>query len=83
MEFKIIWDEKAVAELDKLEAIISRRIVKKVRELSPDPYTKDVRKLKGKMGFRLRVGDYRIIFLIDKNIINILKVGHRRNIYCK
>jgi len=81
MEFRIIWDEKAVAELDKLETIISRRIVKKVGELSPNPYTKDVRRLKGGTGFRLRVGDYRIIFLIDKEVINILKVGHRRNIY--
>src|SRR3989338_2177436 len=63
MEFRIIWDEKAVAELDKLETIISRRIVKKVGELSPNPYTKDVRRLKGGTGFRLRVGDYRIIFL--------------------
>jgi len=81
--FKIIWDEKAYEELNKLETIIARRIIKKVGELSTKPYSKDVKRLKGKTVFRLRVGDYRILFEIEKYKIYILKVGHRRNIYKK
>ncbi len=77
----IIWDEKANRELNKLEVLIAKRIVKKVKELSENPYSGDVKKLKGEEGFRLRVGDYRIIFTIEKNRIIILKVGHRKNIY--
>lgn len=81
MNFNIIWDEKAYCELEKLENIISRRIVKKVKELEYNPYSKDIIKLKGEDDFRLRVGDYRIIFTIEKDKILILKVGHRKNIY--
>ena len=81
MSFKIIWDEKAHDSLNKLEPIISRRILKKVDELSENPFSKDIKKLKGRDDFRLRVGDYRIILFIEQNIIQILKVGHRKNIY--
>jgi len=83
MYFNIIWDEKASKELYKLEPIISRRIVKKVGELKENPYTKDIIKLKGEEGFRLRVGDYRIIIAIEKDTILVLKIGHRKNIYEK
>lgn len=81
MPFKIVWDEKANDSLNKLEPIISRRIFKKVEELSENPFSKDIKKLKGRDDFRLRVGDYRVIFLIEQETIQILKVGHRKNIY--
>ena len=81
MIFEIIWDEKAHSDLEKLEKIIARRIFKKVSELKESPYSKDVIKLKGEEGFRLRVGDYRVILTIEKDKISILKVGHRKNIY--
>ena len=81
--FKIIWDEKAYEKLNKLEPITSKRIIKKVKELSQDPYSKDIKRLKRETAFRLRVGDYRVIFEIYKDIIKVLKVGHRKNIYKK
>jgi len=81
MKFKVIWDKKAQDELDKLEIITSRRIIIKVRELSENPFSKDIKKLKGESSFRFRVGDYRIIFDIIRDTIIILKVGHRRNVY--
>ena len=82
MNFKIIWDKKAQHELDKLEVLIARRIILKVRELGENPFSKDIKKLKGETNsFRLRVGDYRIIFDIIRDTIIILTVGHRKNIY--
>ena len=81
MPFKIVWDEKAYDSLNKLEPTISRRILKKVDELSENPFSKDIKRLKGCNDFRLRVGDYRIIFSIERRIIQILKVGHRKNVY--
>jgi len=81
MVFEVIWDEKAYDELEKLEKIVARRIFKKVSELTENPYSKDLIKLKGEEGFRLRVGNYRIVLTIEKNKILILKVGHRKNIY--
>lgn len=79
--FSIEWTENALDELNKLESSISKRIVKKIDELSENPYSKNIKKLKGIGGFRLRAGDYRVIFEVEKNKIYILKVGHRKNIY--
>mgnify|MGYP001565150913 CR=1 FL=1 len=78
MFFKIIWDEKANDSLNKLEPSISRRIFKKIEELSENPFSKDIKRLKGSDDYRLRVGDYIIIFSIEKDAIIILKVGHRK-----
>ena len=79
--YHIEWKEHALQNIEKLENSISRRIVKKVEELSENPFSKDIKRLKGSDDFRLRVGDYRVIFSIEKEAIIILKVGHRKNIY--
>ena len=79
--FKIEWKEHALTQLEKLESILVQRIIKKVEELSDDPFSKDIKRLKGSNDFRLRVGDYRIIFSIEKDLITILKVGHRKSVY--
>ena len=79
--FKIEWKENSIRNLEKLESSISRRIVKKVNELEQEPFSKDIKKIKGEEIFRLRVGDYRVLFEFEGEIIIILKVGHRKNIY--
>ncbi len=79
MMFRIEWTKKSLDELDKLEQTITRRIIKKVDELINKPL--DIKKLKGEKAYRLRVGDYRVIFDIRGDAIFILKVGHRRSIY--
>jgi mRNA interferase RelE/StbE len=81
MTFKIIWDKKAHNDIQKLDNFIARRIILKVRELGDDPFSKDIKRLKGETLFRLRVGDYRILFDIIRDTIIVLKVGHRKNIY--
>ncbi|MEK6824003.1 MAG: type II toxin-antitoxin system RelE/ParE family toxin [Nanoarchaeota archaeon] len=79
--YNIEWKEHALQNLEKLENLIARRIIKKVGELSENPFSKDIKRLKGRKDFRLRIGDYRVIFSIEQNTIQILKVGHRKNIY--
>ena len=81
MKYRIFYEKEALKELDKLETSISRRIIKKIDEMSENPSSCDIKKLKASNDYRLRVGDYRIIFLFDKDLIKILKIGHRRNIY--
>ena len=81
MSLTIVWDKKARSELDKLEVDIARRIILKVKTLSENPFSMDVKRLHGREDFRLRVGDYRVIFSIDGNNIFVLRVGHRKNIY--
>jgi len=81
MGFDIIWDDKAYEALNKLEPMISKRILNKILLLSEDPFHQDIKRLKGIEAYRLRIGDYRVIFEIEKDTIQILKIGHRKNIY--
>ncbi|MBU0958613.1 MAG: type II toxin-antitoxin system RelE/ParE family toxin [Nanoarchaeota archaeon] len=81
--FGLEWKEGSIRQLNKLPSLLSCRILKKVEELKEDPFSKDIKKLKGEPGFRLRVGDYRVIFDIDfrDNLISVLRLGYRKNIY--
>jgi len=85
MRFQIIWSESAANELKKLDRTLSKRIFNKVSQLSENPYHFDVIKMVGDPYFRLRVGDYRVIFDIQNDLLRILiiKVGHLKNIYRK
>lgn len=84
MTFVLEWKEGAINQLQKLDSFLSKRIYKKVDELKTNPFTKGIKKLKGEESFRLRIGDYRIIFDANykKKVITILRLGHRKNI-CK
>jgi mRNA interferase RelE/StbE len=60
------------------------RILEAVEQLSTDPYPSGVRKLVGsEHTYRIRVGDYRIIYsiLASALLIEIIRVGHRRDVY--
>ena len=84
MFYKIIWDKKPRAILQKLQPTVSSRIYKKVNELTENPFSK-IKRLKGNNAFSLRIGDYRVILDIDAQgkTIYILNIGHRKNIYEK
>jgi len=79
--FEIEWKESAIREIEKLDRSITSRIYKKVDELKSDIYSMDIKRLRGSDDFRLRVGDYRIIFSLINNKLTILKIGHRKKIY--
>ena len=81
MNFKIIWDTKAKKDFKKLEKIIAIRIYKKINSLKENFNSVDIKRLQNSDLFRLRVGDYRVLFEIEKNIIIILKISNRKNIY--
>lgn len=81
MKYQISYEKEALRELDKLEVSIARRIIKKIEEMSENPSSCDIKKLKSRDDFRLRIGDYRVIFIFEKEIIKILKIGHRQQIY--
>jgi len=81
MKYQISYEKEALKELEKLEPSVSRRIVDKIEKMSENPYSYDVKKLRASDYYRLRIGDYRVIFIFGNNIIKILKVGHRQQIY--
>jgi mRNA interferase RelE/StbE len=82
--YSIAWKRSATQELKRLPREIVGRIVKAVEQLSTDPYPSGVRKLIGsEHTYRIRVGDYRVIYdvMASALVIEIIRVGHRRDIY--
>ncbi|MEW6069038.1 MAG: type II toxin-antitoxin system RelE/ParE family toxin [Candidatus Thermoplasmatota archaeon] len=82
MTYEIIFSDKALKQLKKMERDVQERIIAVLERIRirPEAY---VTKLVGEYGYRLRVGDYRVIIDIDhyKLQILVLKVGHRKDIY--
>lgn len=61
----------------------SRLIVGKIEELAKNPaaLANQVTKLQGRDGYRLRVGDWRVIFTDDAAMLSVLAIGPRGDIY--
>ncbi len=59
------------------------RLVKAIESLKYNPFPENSKKLKGNVGYRLRIGDYRILYIVDKvvRIVEIYMIGHRKDIY--
>ena len=81
--YQLVYSPSALKQLEKLEHTIRERIIIAVERLRIRPESCDIKKLVGLEGYRFRVGDYRIIFDIEKEklIILILQIGHRKNVY--
>ena len=79
----IAYSKSAIRTLRKLPANAAARIRAKVEQYAADPAAQvnNVRKLQGRDGYRLRVGDWRVIFDEDGNVLAILEIGPRGGIY--
>ena len=74
----------AERHIKKLESSIQRRIIRRLEGLEANPRPPGVKKLSGTESlYRIRVGDYRIIYEIrDKDLVVLVaKVGHRGDVY--
>lgn len=74
----------AEADLRRLPAPLFDRINERILELRENPRPPGVRKLQGAVeGWRIRVGDYRVIYQIDdvEQKVTIVRVRHRRDVY--
>jgi len=84
MTYSIVFSSKARDQFNKLERIVQERIVAALERIRIRPET-HVIKLVGDPGYRLRVGDHRVIMDIDRGklVILVLTVGHRKTVYRK
>jgi mRNA interferase RelE/StbE len=73
----------AVKELEALQAKDRRRIISKIQSLAEEPRPRGCEKLSGRDRYRLRQGDFRILFELDDDAraVTVVKIGHRRDIY--
>lgn len=83
--FTVTFKQTARKELYALPDKIIKRIAVSIDALSVNPRPAGVKKMKGKKEnlWRLRVGDYRIIYVIEEavQIVNIRRIGHRKEVY--
>ena len=85
--YSVEFLKEAVDELSHIDPIWQKRILNKIKILSADPkiLANNIKKLKGKYReyYRLRVGDYRVVYSQenDRLVIIIIRIGHRREIY--
>jgi mRNA interferase RelE/StbE len=73
----------AEKEMNKFPALIHRRISRKILVLEDNPRPRDAKKLSGREEYRLRAGDYRVLYTIDdkEHVVTVFAVGHRREAY--
>ncbi len=81
--YNVVLSKKAEKFLDTLSDKTLMPIIKALERLAKNPRPYGYLKMKGVDAYRIRVGDYRIIYEIEDNIllIDVIDIGHRKNIY--
>ena len=81
--YSISYSRGALKALRRMPTNTAKLIRAKLRALAADPAAmRNVKKLTGSPGYRLRVGDWRVIYKIDpSDVVLVVKIGHRREIY--
>jgi mRNA interferase RelE/StbE len=81
--YKIYFRKSAAKELDKLPKTALQKVIKRIELLSTEPRPSGSEKLTGQEFYRIRQGDYRIIYSIQDREVTIwgVKIGHRKDVY--
>ena len=79
----ISFARSAEKELLKLDKNLARRILDKIGLLANDPFGQNSQKLGRGKGYRIRIGDYRVVYTVDKTArtITVVRIRHRRDVY--
>jgi mRNA interferase RelE/StbE len=84
MTYKIVIENKALAELARLPKKVQRQISNKIDQLATNVHPSGCKVLQGnKSLYRIRSGDYRIVYQIRENevLVLVVRIGHRKDIY--
>jgi mRNA interferase RelE/StbE len=82
-KYKIEIKKSAIKELHSIPQKDIQKIITKIKSLSSNPKPQGCTKLTNREDYRIRVGNYRIIYSINDDIliIIVIKLGHRKEIY--
>ena len=81
--YRLLIKPSAVKELETLPRKDRQRVVARIRALAADPRPAGCEKLAGQDLYRVRQGDYRVLYSIadtERSIV-VIKIGHRREVY--
>lgn len=81
--YRIELRPAALRALRKLDSPVARRVQAAIALLAEDPRPPASRPLRGRPAWRVRVGDYRVIYTIEDDVLLVVVVtlGHRRDVY--
>lgn len=81
--YKIFFRKSVAKDLEKIPGRDIRRILKRIKALGDDPRPPGCEKLSGRERYRVRQGNYRIVYSIQDDVLTVwvIKVGHRRDVY--
>jgi mRNA interferase RelE/StbE len=81
--YRVVFKKSVTKDLRPIPKKDIQRILKRIDGLTEDPRPTGVEKLSGDEKYRIRQGNYHILYMIEDEIITItiVKVGHRRDIY--
>jgi len=82
-EYQLRWSKLAGKELDHIPSHFADRIYERIGNLTLIPRPSGVLKPKGHSFWRIRIGDYRVLYEIDdgERIVSIMSVCHRKDVY--
>lgn len=82
-KYRLQIKPSAAKELEGVPPKDQRRIVRRIAALAKDPRPPGCEKLSGQEKYRVRQGDYRILFAVDDEglTVVVVKIGHRRDVY--
>ena len=84
MRYSLEFVTSALRELRALDGQIQRRIADKITALCDNPFPPSTKRLQVQPDhFRIRVGDYRVVYRVDgpRVVVVIVRIGHRREVY--
>ncbi|HET6546286.1 MAG TPA: type II toxin-antitoxin system RelE/ParE family toxin [Rhodanobacteraceae bacterium] len=81
--FELRIKRSVAKDLSRLPKADNRRIVARIRALAEDPRPQGCEKLAGRESYRIRQGNYRVVYTIDDDrvIVEVVRVGHRGDVY--
>ncbi|HEY4283869.1 MAG TPA: type II toxin-antitoxin system RelE/ParE family toxin [Chthoniobacterales bacterium] len=83
MTWQVFFTRSAEKELARLSGDIKIRVARAIRSLEEKPVPPNATRLKARSEFRIRVGDYRVLYTLDHaaHALTISAIGHRREVY--
>ncbi|HLD57855.1 MAG TPA: type II toxin-antitoxin system RelE/ParE family toxin [archaeon] len=83
--FTVEYSNQALKFFKRIDNVLAQRILKKIEDLRINPFPQEVKMIEGyaEKTYRVRVGDYRILYEVDqnKNFIGIVKIDNRGRVY--
>ena len=82
-KYKVVFRKSVALDLRRIPNRDLRKILATIESLSEEPRPSGIEKLSGQEKYRVRQGNYRIVYEIndDEIIVVVVKVGHRKDVY--